>query len=323
MPGAPHGGRVKQILRRVAGFMAVSLAVGLSAATAPIKHEFIAIDEGLATLLHVDENDPAKDWKISAPHPTPRDMQLIGGGRVLIGHDAGYSEFEIATGKMLKDVALYKGVTSARRLPNGGTLLVGVNLDGAAGVVAVEIDPANTVVHKTVFAGTYVRLMRETAQGTWLMMNDTMIREVKPDGATLHEWTVPGFRHAWKAVRLPNGHTLASAGFGAFMIELDSAGAAVRKFGGKENMPAEVNPNFYATFQLLPNRHIVVANWQGHGPGHGSSGVQLLEFDREGAVAWKWSDASRISSLQGVLVLDGLDTSVLHDERNGMMAPLR
>ena len=92
MPGAPHGGRVKQILRRVAGFMAVSLAVGLSAATAPIKHEFIAIDEGLATLLHVDENDPAKDWKISAPHPTPRDMQLIGGGRVLIGHDAGYSD---------------------------------------------------------------------------------------------------------------------------------------------------------------------------------------------------------------------------------------
>jgi hypothetical protein len=39
-------------------------------------------------------------------------------------------------------------------------------------------------------------------------------------------------------------------------------------------------------------------------------------------VVWQWSDAARISSLQGVLVLDGLDVAVLHDERSGVMAPL-
>ena len=47
-----------------------------------------------------------------------------------------------------------------------------------------------------------------------------------------------------------------------------------------------------------------------------------MEFDQAGAIAWQWSDATRISSLQGVLVLDGLDRALLHDERNGVMAPL-
>jgi hypothetical protein len=133
---------------------------------------------------------------------------------------------------------------------------------------------------------------------------------------------VPGFRHAWKAVRLPDGRTLASAGYGAFLVELDASGHILRKFAAKEQLPAAVKPNFYATFQLLPNGHIVVANWQGHGPGHGASGVQLFELDEQANIVWQWSESQLISSLQGVLVLDGLDTSLLHDEREGIMAPL-
>lgn len=287
-----------------------------------IRHDFLALDEGLVRLLHVNEADPSQDWSVPVPHPTPRDMQLIGNGRVLIGHDAGYSEFELATGKLLRDVARYKGVTSARRLPNGHTLLVGVGLDGEKGIALLETDDAGNVKRKVSVPGNYVRLARETAQGTFLLMNDGHILEVGRDGAAVHEWSAPGFRHAWKAVRLPDGHTLASAGFGATLVELDRAGAVVRSIGGKDRVPPTVNANFYATFQLLPNGHIVVANWQGHGPGHGASGVQLLEFDAAGTLVWQWSDAQRISSLQGVLVLDGLDRALLHDERNGVMAPL-
>jgi len=306
-------------------FLKISLLAFLAAMTASaaaIKHDFLAIDEGLANLLHVNENDPTKNWIVPVGHPQGRDMQLVGGGRVLIGHDAGYTEFDIATGKIVKEVATYKGVTSARRLPGGNTLIAGVDLDGEKGVVVLEVDDANVVKRKTIFPGNYMRLIRETPQGTLLMMNDTMIREGDRTGALLHEWTVPGFRHAWKAVRLPNGHTLASAGYGAFFVELDASGAVVRKFAAKEDMPDTVHANFYATFQLLPNGHIVVANWQGHGPGHGASGIQLFELDEKAAIVWQWSDAKIISSLQGVLILDGLDTAVLHDERNGIMAPL-
>jgi hypothetical protein len=104
-------------------------------------------------------------------------------------------------------------------------------------------------------------------------------------------------------------------------VELDPAGKIVRRFGGKDQVPEKVRPFFYAMFQLLPNGNVVLANWQGHGPGLGASGVQLLEFNPAGDIVWTWSKADLISSLQGVLVLDGLDTAKLHDERTGLMEP--
>lgn len=329
-----RGGLAAFLMRSTPLALLMVLAMALGRA-APIQHEFVAIDEGLGNLLHVDERDPAKNWIVKiAPdvpqdaahgpkwNPAARDMQLVGGGRLLISHDAGYAEYDIATGKKLKDLAIYKGVSSARRLPNGHTLVAGVNLEGETGVTILDLTPDDKVASKTVFPGTYVRLLRETAQGTWLMMNDSMIREGDRTGKLLHEWTIPGFRHAWKAVRLPNGHTFASAGYGAFFVELDGEGKVAQKFAAKEEMPPAVHANFYAMYQLLPNGHIVFANWQAHGPGHGASGVQLLELDEKHAIVWQWSEAKLISSLQGVLVLDGLDRNVLHDEREGVMAPL-
>jgi hypothetical protein len=292
------------------------------AARGPIQHEFIAIDEGLANLLHIDERDPSRNWIVPIGRAQARDMQLVGDGRVLIGHDNGYTEFDIHTGRVLRELATHVGVTSVRRLPDGRTLIAGVNLAGTEGVVVLEVDAHDVVQRQTRFPGNYIRLVRETAAGTWLMMNDTMIREGDRTGTILHEWTVPGFRHAWKAVRLPNGHTLASAGYGAFMVELDAQGAVARRFAAQASMPPAVNANFYAMFQLLPNGHIVLANWQQHGPGHGHEGVQLLELDENAAIVWQWSEADKISSLQGVLVLDGLDTARLHDERLGVMTPL-
>ncbi|HEU6448021.1 MAG TPA: hypothetical protein VFV23_06260, partial [Verrucomicrobiae bacterium] len=138
----------------------------------------------------------------------------------------------------------------------------------------------------------------------------------------LREFPVDGFFHAWKALRLSNGNLIVTAGYGAFVVELDAAGNIIRKFGGKESLPEKVRPFFYAMFQLLPDGNIVLANWQGHGPGFGNSGVQLLEFNSAGEIVWSWSKPDLISSLQGVLVLDGLDTNFLHDERNGVMSRL-
>jgi len=115
--------------------------------------------------FYVNENAPAKNWLVPVGQPQARDLQLIGGNRLLVGHDTGYAEFDLATGKKLAEVASYKGVASARRLPNGHTLLTGVNLGSATGVVVLEVDAANTVVNKIVYPGNYVRLMRQTAKG--------------------------------------------------------------------------------------------------------------------------------------------------------------
>lgn len=287
-----------------------------------IQHEFIAIDEGHATLLHVDEANQAKNWLVPIGQPAARDMQLIGDGRILIGHHHGYSEFDLYRGRLVKEFKQLEGVTAVRRQPNGHTLIAGVDIPGAKGVAVLEFDAADREVHRAIFPGDYVRLIRQTTSGTYLMSCNDRIREGSREGVYLREFPVDGFFHAWKSLRLPNGNLLVTAGYGAFVVELDAAGKILRKFGSKEQLPEKVRPFFYAMFQLLPNGHIVLANWQGHGPGFGQSGVQLLEFDGAGELVWTWSKADLISSLQGVLVLDGLDTDRLHDERNGVMQPV-
>jgi hypothetical protein len=189
-------------------------------------------------------------------------------------------------------------------------------------VTVIELDSGDREVRRTQFAGDYVRLIRQTNDGTYLMSCNDRIREGAPDGTYLRDFPVDGFYHAWKALRLPNGHLIVTAGYGAFVVELDANGAVVRKFGGKESVAESVHPFFYATFQLLPNGNLVLANWQGHGAGKGDCGKQLLEFSPAGEIVWSWSQAEMISSLQGVLVLDGLDTAKLHDERDGVMKPV-
>jgi hypothetical protein len=287
-----------------------------------MQHEFVAIDEGRATLLHINERDPEKNWVVPIGQPSARDMQLIGGGKILIGHHHGYTEFDLTLGRVVKEFKSLAGVTAVRRQPNGHTLVAGVDLPVAKGVAVLELDFNDAEVHRAIFPGDYVRLIRQTEQGTYLMSCNDRIREGSRDGTYQREFAVEGFDHAWKALRLANENLIATAGYGAFVVELDPSGKILRSFGGKGQVPEKVRPFFYAMFQLLPNGNTVLANWQGHGAGFGNSGVQLLEFDPAGALVWTWSKGDLISSLQGVLVLDGLDISRLHDEREGVMQPL-
>ena len=301
------------------------LAAGLAGPAAraePIRHEFIAVDEGLGNLLYVNELNPGRNWIVPIGHAHPRDLQLIGSGRLLLSHDKGYSEYELSGGRRAFDLASYSNVSSARRLPDGDTLLAYAVEGKPMGVFVAELDPKGREVRATVYAGDYVRLMRQTDRGTFLFGMNDRIEEGDGKGAIVWTARAEGFRHAWKALRLPSGNTLASGGYGAFMVEFAPDGRIVRRFGGAADVPAEVHPYFYGTFQLLPGGHVAVANWQGHGPGHGGSGVQLLEFDAEGRIVWRWSDRSVISSVQAILILDGLDTARLHDERTGLMLPL-
>lgn len=313
-----------------------------------IQHEFIAIDEGHATLLHINETDRSKNWIVPVGRPAARDLQLIGGNKILIGHHHGYSEFDITFGRLVKEFATLEGVTAVRRQPNGHTIIAGVDIadkvgqcfqpvsdskekletggtrcpTSLKGVVVLELDANDQEVHRAIFPGDYVRLIRQTEQGTYLMSCNDRIREGSRDGRYLREFPVEGFFHAWKSLRLPNGNLMVTAGYGAFVVELNPDGKIIRQFGGKDQVPEKVRPFFYAMFQLLPNGNVVLANWQGHGPGFGRSGVQLLEFNPAGEIVWSWSKVDLISSLQGVLVLDGLDTTKLHDERGGVMQPV-
>ena len=266
---------------------------------------FIAIDEGRQRLHLVDTRDPHAGWQRDlAGFPLARDLQRIGPDRVLIGYERGFFEIDVASGAIVRTCDRWTGVTAARRLDDGRTLVTGMNLDGGAnGINVLTLDADLRVTGSGRREGDYVRLMRPAGDGYLLCTNDHIL-ETDADLRPRRRLAAPGFEHAWKAERQADGTTLVAAGYGAFMARFDADGRLVQTFGGLEQVPADVAPFFYATFQVLDDGRLVVANWQGHGTDNGHKGRQLLVFDEGGRLLGTWSDAERISSLQGILVLD-------------------
>lgn len=284
------------------------------------KSKFILRDEGLSQLSYVDLANPSKNWFTSVP--AGRDLQLVGNGRVMIGTGNGYEEREIATGKKVAELNSFPNTFSVRRLRNGHTLLAGLNLAGKTGVVLAEVDDHGTTSNVISFRQfNYVRLVRPTTAGTYLITSDTIVFESDQAGKIIWTAKIKSERrpHSWQAIRLGNGNTVVATGYGGNFQVFGKDGSLINAFNG----PAEVNPLFYAGFQILKNGNYVVTNWQGHGSGHGASGHQLLEYSPDGKLVWSWKqDAEKYSSLQGVIVLDGLDEKYLHvDDENGKLIP--
>ncbi len=281
-------------------------------ATDPNKRKLLLRDEGNSAVHYLDLADPSKNWHQAVP--IGRDLQLIGAQKFLIGTDNGYQERSLADGKVVKDVTTYPGTLAAHRLHNGNTLLSGVDFHGGKGIVLFQVTPQGGNGPQIEYPGTYVRMVRETGNGNFLMTADTHVFEGDAQGKVVWDVTVqggPASPHAWEAVRLASGDVMVSAGYAA-ALEIFGADKQLKQTitGGDGVMPF-----YFADFQVMPGGRYVVANWQGHGVGNGTKGLQLVEYDAAGKLVWSWKqDATFVSSLQNVLVLDGLDLDKLQVE---------
>jgi hypothetical protein len=289
--------------------------------TDPDQRELLLRDEGNSQLHYVNLGNTSANWHVDVP--AGRDMQLVGSGRVMIGTDNGYEEHDIATGAKVAELTTYLGTLSAHRLRNRNTMLVGVNWQGQSGIVLAEVDAGGGVVRTIAIAGyDYARIARPTPSGTFLVTSNTTVLEVDDSGNTIWQATInnSGEPHSWMPIRLPSGETVVSAGYAANLQFFSAQGTFLRAITG----PSQVVPYFYAGYQILDNGNFVITNWQGHGAGHGNSGNQVLEYDPDGNLVWSWQqDASYVSSLQAVIVLDGLDLDYLHvDDTDGTLVPV-
>jgi hypothetical protein len=288
-------------------------------------------DEGNRRVLLMDLQSPsAAVWSTALSDTNKygdsmRDIQLVGGDRVAASVAKGYVELDVKTGAIKKEVTKFTGVESMRRLPSGNTVLGG-NSDG--GVTLQELDSQDAAVsgHKVTFTNyADFRMLRRTPQGTFLLGLRSKLVEVNWDKQTVWEMTIPSGDWVYQGLRLPDNTIAVTSGYGATLVLIDAAAKKVLTTVGGKSQPdsATIVPNFYAGFQILPSGHFVVANWEGHGGGNGGKGVQLLEYDASGTLVWKWKqDPNLVSSLHHVIVLDGLDTTKLHDDVNGVLAPV-
>jgi len=273
------------------------------------KRRMLLRDEGDPHVHLEDLGDPTKNWSVPGGGAWSRSMQLVGNNQVLFGTDNGYNIVDLTDGHTIKTVTGYNSM-AAYRMCNGDTMLT------RPGTTLTFLDANDKVKSNISYPGYgYVRLARPTRNGTFLVPSDTKLFEGDANGKVLWVTTGAGWQHVWEALLMADGNTLLCTAFGSSCDVVDKTTHMVTKRYGGKNMPnaAMYNPNFFSEYQILWNGNIITANWQGHGPGHGNVGIQVIEFDPQGNVVWSWKqDGARYSSIQGVQVLDGMDPKYLH-----------
>jgi hypothetical protein len=288
-------------------------------------------DEGNRRVIFIDLENPSDVWTTDINDADKqgdglRDLQLVGANRVAVSTAKGYVELDLDTGDILKEVSTLSGVEAMRRLPDDNTVL-GANANG--GITLQELDGQDVPVsgRSVTFTnlGEQLRLFRRTPQETFLIGSGAKLAEVNWAGETVWEMDVPNGDWVYQGLRLPDGTIAVTSGYGAAILVVDPTTKSVLTTIGGPGQPdaGAIAPNFYAGFQVLLNGHFVVTNWIGHGGGHGQTGVQLLQYDASGSLVWQWQqDPNLVSSLHHVIVLDGLDTTQLHDDLDGVLAPV-
>ena len=282
-------------------FLWMVLAGFLTAAE--IKHRFLALDESRHQIHYINQFDLSKNWTIRVPTGN-RDMQLID-GKIVIGLAAGgFQEYDFVTQKLLREVIdpKYKaGSVTACRLEDGRTLLA----SDQSPIRITMLDTEGKEFSTAVFPDTKtVRCIRMSPRGTILFgCNENHIIEGSLDGTVFRDIVISNAKHIFMIKELPNGNLLATTGYSGFLVELDKDGEIVRKIGGKPG-PEGVGIYFFADFDILKNGNLLIANWTGHGANDSEKGVQLLEYDTEDNIVWRWHDAATAGSIHNVVVLE-------------------
>ena len=293
-------------------------------------HQMILADYSLGKIIYVNLDDPKKDWDLEVPGGA-RDIQLIGNNRVMVGTvekgsgPYGWHEVDIATGKIVKSVTgLTAALMSAQRLANGNTLLIGDGLLGGSGAVVVETNDKKEVVSKRQFPGQNFRTVRRSRDGHFFIGNGSKMVEYSADGKEVWRADV-GAQPAYMALKLPSGERVVANGHGGKIFTYDAKTGLKTKTVSLPDIDSTHSMTAFASaFAIIPNGNYVTTNWSGGTKTHGNDGPQVSEYTPAGKLVWSWKQqASRISSIYAVLVLDNLDLSKAHDDTAGPLAPVQ
>jgi hypothetical protein len=263
--------------------------------------------------MYVNNANPAANWISNSG--MGRDLQVVGNGRVMLGKFDGWDEYRLSDGVKVAGQHGFTGTEDAYRLTDGNTMLAFVS---GGSIVLKMVNASGQVQSQITYKGfSYVRLVRPTSTGSYLVTADTVVFEGSDQGTILWRVSPAGASHAWKAMRLADGNTAISTGYGASVVIYDNAGHLVQSIGGPGQPSATlIAPWFYADFHLMPNGTYFVVNSQADRTMNNS--VQLLEYDASsGALVWQQKQPSGVRSLEEAIVLDGLDTSKLYVEPAG------
>ncbi len=289
-----------------------------------IRRRFIVSDEGNNNIAYIDQYDTTNNWTFNVGK-TSRSLQLIGENKLLVGTArGGYHMVDLTTGTETGRLEHDVKSTSAIRLENGNTILAQES-NGKA--IMKEVDVSGAIVREAEITGiSSLRLTTYSADETFLFGSNKKAVEADWNGNIVWEFAMPdsiNSKHVWKVLRMADGRTVASTGYGKSLVVISPEDEITQVIGGADQPGKDsIEPNFYAGFHVLENGHFVCTNWQAHGSGHGDEGVQILEYDNTGALVWSYKNPAMYSSVHNIIILDDLDLNLLHTETSGYISPV-
>lgn len=288
-----------------------------------IQHRFLALDFWKGNVYHVDQAHPSNNWSMPWGGGV-RDLQLIGRNRLMVSCSDGYQVYDLATRTKVEEFhnRLLSGTTTVRRRADGSTW-IGANQ--GTNVCVYSLDATNGITCSIVLGGIkWLRMMRFTPEGTLLLAEYDGATEISPrpdipdTQRIVRRFKLPRPRNTYMALKAADGTYWVAGGYAQGLFNYTPGGTLLREF--KAVQPEGFANWFYAGFQCLKNGHIVQANWTGHSARDFKEGWKLIEFDAAGKVVWHWHvPKEQAGTINGVLVLDGLDTASFNDDENGIL----
>jgi hypothetical protein len=277
------------------------------------SRRLVLADESRAKVHYYDSSDPAKCFSIPVEKPV-WDLKRVGDGKYRIVCRKGFMVVDLNQRKVVdtfRHPALDE-VTAICDLPDGG-FVASVNprsgeLKGKA-ILVMRFSKDRKLVSIHAFRGIfYGRTLTRLDNGELLLAQDQgftrgRLPEGEGDGIILQHFKQPAGRNLFDVELARDGSGYwAGTGYGAQLVRVAKDGSVVSAWqapptNGLKNV-------FYAQPQEMPNGHVYIANWTGHGAQDSRKGWQVIEFDEKGKVVWSLYDPATYGSVSGVIVLD-------------------
>ena len=282
----------------------VSLCCSASRGAETIKHRFLVMDEGRHQIHYVDQNDPKNDWTLD--HKGKGwDMQLLDAKRLLANTKSGWVIYDLKTRKLLEEHSdkTLRGVVSMRWQPDGTKYLI----ENAKGITLHKMDKANKIVMSRNYSDLNgVRYVRVAGDGNVIFAERDGITEVsKTDFSIVKRIKLPRGRNAFQGDKAANGNYLIGGGFAGSFYEITPEGKVVKEFTQKKSdLPEGMVNRFFSGFTLLKNGGVVCAHWAGHNPASSKNAYQLLQFNKDGKIVWRWHDPKLAGGALQAIIMD-------------------
>ena len=269
----------------LASIIAFAVTILMPTANADdIRHSYLVMGARTAII----EEDGKVEWEY---HGGSRDGLVLPNGHVLLAFSDRVEEVT-RDGKQVflyKLAAPNKEIGTTQRLYNGNTLVTELGPKPRL----LEIRPDGTQAHEVVLqpetdnAHMQTRMARQLRNGNYLVPHllAFAIKEYSPDGTVVSTLRTdfeelggrPAKNWPFTAIRLDNGHTVASLTHGNKVIELNGKGEVVWKVTNEDVKGLFKDP---CGSQRLANGNTVV------GSHAANTGISMVEVTREKKIVW-------------------------------------